>query len=160
VQARPPELLPYRLAVYAAFGLVCALLFFAILRSVVGDLYGRGPSAAGAPPSAMACLEDLDRLYAKVSARAVQPAPGGLETPLLAREWDLWSSRWQVELDQVSARCRLDEDRREPGLSDLASARESLEELRRELSRTGAAASQQARRVRDSLAAARAKLVH
>jgi hypothetical protein len=159
VHARPPELLPYRLAVYAAFGLVCALLFFAIFRSVVGDLYGRGPSE-GAPPSAMACLEDLDLLYAKVSARAVQPAPGGLEAPLLAREWDVWSSRWQVELDQVSSRCRLDEDRREPGLSDLASARESLEELRRELSRTGDAASQQARRVKDSLAEARAKLVH
>ncbi|HXN55374.1 MAG TPA: hypothetical protein VN874_03830, partial [Myxococcales bacterium] len=81
--AHPPELLPYRLAVYGAFGLVCALLFFAILRSVVGDLYGRDPSA-GTPPSPMACLEDLDRLYAQVSARAVQPAPGGLEAPLLA----------------------------------------------------------------------------
>jgi hypothetical protein len=157
VPAHPPELLPYRLAVYGAFGLVCALLFFAILRSVVGDLYGRDPSA-GTPPSPMACLEDLDRLYAQVSARAVQPAPGGLEAPLLAREWDLWSSRWQVELDQVSSRCRLDADRKDPALSDLASARESLEELRRELSRTGDAASEQARRVKDSLAAARLKL--
>ncbi|GAC1341772.1 MAG: hypothetical protein NVSMB23_13770 [Myxococcales bacterium] len=155
--ARPPELRKYRLAVYGAYGLVCALLFYALLRSVVGDLYGRGPSA-GAPPSATACLEDLDRLYAQVAARAVQPAPRGLEAPLLAREWDLWSSRWQVELDQVSARCQLDEDRKDPARADLASARESLEELRRELSRTGDAASQQARRVKDSLAAARLKL--
>ena len=38
---RPLELRPYRLAVYVAFGVVCAVVFTQLIRSVVGDLYGR-----------------------------------------------------------------------------------------------------------------------
>lgn len=153
---RPPELRPYRLAVYAAYGLVCALLFLALVRSVMSDLYGRhrGDLPQATP---LSCLEDLDRLYAQVSARAVQPAPRGLDTGLLAREWDLWSIGWQDELGRVSARCRLDEPSG-PAMTDLANAREGLEELRRELSRSGESVSAEARRVKDALGSAREKL--
>jgi hypothetical protein len=154
---RPLELRPYRYAVYAAYGVVCALLIFALFRSVIGDLYGRNRGNLGhATP--LSCLEDLDRLYAQVSARAVQPAPRGLDTGLLAREWDRWSIGWQNELAKVSARCGLD-DAREPALADLAVAREGLEDLRRELSRSGESVSEGARRVKDALAAAREKLI-
>lgn len=153
---RAPELRPYRIAVYVAYALVCAAFFLALVRSVTGDLYGR-PRGAQPQATPLACLEDLDRLYAQVAARAVQPAPRGLDTGLLAREWDRWSIGWQDELGRVSARCGLD-DAREPALEDLASAREGLEELRRELSRSGNSVSAEARRVKDALAAAREKL--
>jgi hypothetical protein len=159
VAARPAEFRPHRVAVYIAFGLVCGLLFLQLIRSVVGDLYGRPsfrPAEAGkATPTA--CLEDVDRLYHELAARAVQPAPRGLDQGLLAREWDLWARRWEAEIDSVSHRCSLG-DPREPALVDLASALESLEDLRRELARSGEQASEEARRVRDALAAAREKL--
>src|SRR5260370_1143675 len=61
---------------YCAYGLACAFLFAQILRSVVGDLYGRRLETA-TQQSPTACLEDIERLYGQISARAGQPAPGG-----------------------------------------------------------------------------------
>ncbi len=150
---RPPELKPYRLSVYATYGGVCALLFFLLLRSVIGDLYGKH-RAAGPQQTPTACLEDIDRLYSQLSARAVQPAPRGLDEGGLAREWDQWSRRWEDDLAAVSARCRLDEP---PGAAQqqLAEALAGIEELRRQLARSGEDAAEEARRVRESLAAAR-----
>lgn len=157
MSARPPELRPYRFAVYTAFALVCGLTFYVLVHSVAADLYGR---ASGKLPATtpLSCLEDLERLYAQVSARAVQPAPRGLDTGVLSREWDQWSARWQDELDRVSQRCGLD-DPRDPAVADLATAREGLDNLRRELSRSGESISEEAGLVKESLAAARPKLV-
>ena len=151
--ARPPELKPYRLGVYGLYGGFCALLFFLLLRSVIGDLYGKRP-AAGPQQSPTACLEDLDRLYGQLSARAVQPAPRGLDEGGLAREWDQWSRRWDDDVATVSARCRLDEPAG-AAQRQLAEALDGLEELRRQLTRSGDTAAGNARRVRESLAAAR-----
>ena len=156
---RPPELRPYRIAVYAAFGVVCAVLFFQLIRSVWGDLYGRPAFAAvqQRPSTTMACLEDLDRLYHQLAARAVMPAPRGLDQGLQAREWDLWARRWEQEIEVVSASCGLS-SAKDPVRADLAAAIEALEDLRRELSRSGEQTSEEARRVRDALGAAREKL--
>jgi hypothetical protein len=96
----------------------------------------------------------VDRLYAQLSARAVQPAPGGLEGGALGREWDLWTRRWEEEVARVSARCKLEGDP-DPARRQLAAAVEGLEELRRDLSRSGASASAEARQVKDALAQAR-----
>ena len=93
--ARDPTLRPYRVALYVVFGAFCAVLFLQLLRSVASDIYGHPPPAAP-QASATACLEDVDRLYAQLAARAVQPAPGGLEGGSLAREWDLWTRRWEA----------------------------------------------------------------
>ena len=82
---RDPALKPYRIAMYCAYGLACALLFAQILRSVVGDLYGRRLETA-TQQSPTACLEDIERLYGQISARAVQPAPGGLEGKALLED--------------------------------------------------------------------------
>ena len=129
------------------------MLFVQLLRSVASDIYGHPPPALP-QASATACLEDVDRLYAQLSARAVQPAPGGLEGGSLAREWDLWTRRWEDEVARVSARCKLDEGG-DPALRQLAAAVDGLEELRRDLSRSGESASAEARQVKDSLAQAR-----
>src|SRR5437867_11557143 len=128
---------------YCAYGAVCSVLFLQLIRSVVGDLYGhrREATAQQNPP---ACLDDVERLYAQLSARAVQPAPGGLEGGSLAREWDLWTRRWEDEVARVSARCKLDEGG-DPALRQLAAAVDGLEELRRDLSRSGESASAEAR---------------
>jgi hypothetical protein len=148
--------LPYRVAVYAAYGLVATALFVQLVRSVASDLYGHSPPV-GPRKTPLACLEEVDRLYAQLSARAVQPAPGGLESGGLAREWDDWTRRWEEDVDEVSDRCGLSDPADAPGRS-LAQAVEGLEALRRDLSRNGADAANEARQVKDSLTAARAQL--
>ena len=140
---------------YVAFGVVCSVLFVQLLRSVMGDLYGRRRDSA-AVQSPTACLEDVERLYAQISARAVQPAPGGLEGGALSREWDEWTRRWEDEMDRVSRRCSLSTgDEASQAISD---ALDGIEELRRRLSRSGEETAEEARRVKESLARARREL--
>lgn len=150
---RDPALRPYRLGVYVVYGLICAALFVQLLRSVVGDLYGRRPSDA-AQETPTACLEELERLYEALSARAVQPAPRGLESGALAREWDDWSRRWEDDTQRVSERCRLD-SARDPASASLSEALDGIEELRRRISRSGEDTAEDARRVKEALAQAR-----
>jgi hypothetical protein len=156
VPPRDPTLRTYRIALYALYGLFCSALFFLLVRSVASDLYGHAPAAVP-QASATACLDDVDRLYAQLSVRAVQPAPGGLEGGALAREWDLWTRRWEEEVARVSSRCELDHAR-DPARQQLAAAVDALEELRRDLSRSGESAADEARRVKDALAQARTLL--
>ncbi len=153
---RDPALKPYRIALYCVYGAACAVLFLQLVRSVVGDLYGRRRDAV-VQQSPTACLEDVERLYGQLSARAMQPAPGGLEGGALAREWDAWSRRWQDEVDRVSERCGSGSVN-EPGSRALADALDGIEELRRRLERSGADASEEARRVKDALTQARNEL--
>jgi hypothetical protein len=154
--ARDPALRRYRIGVYVAYGLVCTLFFVQLVRSVVGDLYGRRHDG-GARESATACLDDVERLYGELSARAVQPAPRGLESGALSREWDAWSRRWEDEIEGVSDRCRLDSSS-DPSSRHLAEALDAIEELRRKLSRSGEDASADARKVKEALAGARSAL--
>ena len=99
----------------------------------------------------------MERLYAQISARAVQPAPGGLEGGALAREWDAWARRWEDDLDSVSQRCRLDSSG-DAAARALSDALDGIEELRRLLSRSGADAAEEARKVKEALAQARREL--
>ncbi|HWE24943.1 MAG TPA: hypothetical protein VG496_13475 [Myxococcales bacterium] len=151
--ARDPTLRSYRVTLYVVYGAFCAVLFVQLLRSVASDIYGHPPPALP-QASATACLEDVDRLYAQLAARAVQPAPGGLEGGALAREWDLWTRRWESDVAQVSSRCELD-DPKDPARQQLATAVDALEELRRDLALSGESTSSQARQVKDALAQAR-----
>ena len=48
--------MPYRIAVYVAYGLVTGVLFLQLVRSVASDLYGHSPPA-GPPKTPLACLE-------------------------------------------------------------------------------------------------------
>ena len=153
---RDPALKGYRIAMYSAFGAVCAFLFVQMIRSVVGDLYGHRPPEA-AQQSPTACLEDVERLYAQISARAVQPAPGGLEGGALSREWDAWTRRWEDEVYSVGQRCSL-RSKDDPASRALAEALDGVEELRRRLARSGAEAAEEARRVKDALTQARREL--
>jgi hypothetical protein len=153
---RDPALKLYRIAMYCAYGALCAFLFAQILRSVIGDLYGRRAEAA-TQQGPTACLDDVERLYGQISSRAVQPAPGGLEGGALAREWDDWSRRWEEEVDRVNQRCGLGSGS-EPGSRALREALDGIEELRRRLYRSGADAAEEARRVKDALAQARREL--
>jgi hypothetical protein len=156
VAARDPTLRPYRVALYVVFGAFCAVLFWQLLRSVASDIYGHPPPAAP-QASATACLEDVDRLYAQLAARAVQPAPGGLEGGSLARELDLWTRRWEAEVARVSSLCELDHAR-DPARRRLAAAVDALEELRRDLALSGESTAGQARQVKEALTEARQML--
>lgn len=150
---RDPALRPYRVGVYLIYGAACAFLFAQLLRSVVVDLYGRRPPQV-AQQDPTACLDEMERLYGELSARAVQPAPLGLESGALSREWDDWSRRWEGDIDRVSLQCRLDSST-DPASAPLSEALDGIEELRRRLSRSGEDAAEDARRVKESLAQAR-----
>ena len=141
---------------YCVFGAICLFLFEQLLRSVIGDLYGHRPDTA-AQQSPTACLDDVERLFAQISARAVQPAPGGLEGGALAREWDEWTRRWENEVDRVSHRCSLGSSE-DPASRALEDALDGIEELRRRLSRSGAETAEEARRVKEALTTARREL--
>jgi hypothetical protein len=138
------------------YGLICCVLFAQLVRSVVGDLYGRRASDASQETPA-ACLDDVQRLYDQLSARAVQPAPRGLESGKLSEEWDQWARRWEDEVARVSLACRLDVPENAV-MQSLGEALDGIEDLRRRLSRTGEDAAENARRVKESLDAAREKL--
>ena len=155
-KARDPELRPYRIGVYAAYGLVCAFLFLQLLRSVTADLYGKRADSAPLQQSPAACLDDVERLYAQLSARALEPAPLKRGNDALARDWDAWSRRWEDEVARVSDGCRLDSS--DPAIRALGDALDGIEELRRRLSRSGEDAATDARRVQDALAEARRQL--
>ena len=144
------------MAVYLVYSLFSAALCALVLRSVTGELFGRAVPHGEAPPaSSAACVEDVERLFAALAARALDPAPGGLGSETRALDWDRWSQRWEDEVAAVSARCRLDAPPDQPR-RQLAAAVEALEDLRRELARSGQETSREARRVRESLDAARA----
>lgn len=138
---------------YAVYGLFCAVLFVQLIRSVMSDLYGK-PRLSARAETATSCLEDVQRLFDQLTARAVQPAPQGVEGGALAREWDQWSRRWEADVDGVSARCGLDapsDDARRA----LAEALDGLEQMRRRLSRSGEDAAAGARQVKEDLSNAR-----
>ena len=145
------------MAVYLVYGLACAFLFVVLIRSVTGDLYGKPRALSGPQQAATACLEDLHRLYDQLSARAVQPAPRGLESDGLAREWDAWQRRWDDDIERLSVRCQLATSQ-DPAAPHLTEALDGMEELRRRLARSGKDAAADARRVKEALAAARTLL--
>jgi hypothetical protein len=153
---RDPALKPYRVFVYSVYGLICVVLFGQLLRSVMSDLYG-GHAATATQQTEPACLEDLQRLYDQLSARAIEPAPRSLESGQLAREWDTWSRRWEDEVATVSSRCQL-EAPASPAARSMAEALDGIEELRRRLARSGEETSEEARRVKEALDSAKAQL--
>lgn len=153
---RDPALKPYRVFIYSVYGLACFVLFGQLLRSVMSDLYG-SRAATATQRSEPACLEDLQRLYDQLSARATEPAPHSLESAQLAREWDTWSRRWEEEVATVNGRCQLAAPV-SPAARSMAEALDGIEELRRHLSRSGEETSEEARRVKEALDSAKAQL--
>lgn len=150
---RDPAYRRYRVALYCVYGVICGAFFVQLVRSVMGDVYGRR-GAVGQQQSPSACLDDVERLYAQISARAVQAAPGGLGGDALSREWDAWSRRWEDDVERVGERCRIGG----PAGKALADALDGVEELRRRLSRSGEDAAEDARRVKEALAVARREI--
>lgn len=158
---RPPEFRKHRVAAYVAYGVLCAIVFGQLIRSVFGDLYGRPASADPRPTTPQVCLEEVERLSQQLVARAALPVSGA---PRLEdhpgeaeREWDRWARRWESEVAAVSTRCKLS-SAETPALQDLAAALDSLEDLRRELARSGEQTAATARKAREALAAARSKI--
>ena len=158
---RPPEFKKHRVAVYVAYGMFCAIVFAQLIRSVFGDLYGRPASTDPRPATPQVCLEEVERLSQQLVARAALPVAGAPrleDRPGEAEhEWDRWARRWETEVAAVSTRCRLS-SADTPALQDLATALESLEDLRRELARSGEQTAATARKAREALGAARVKI--
>jgi hypothetical protein len=161
VAPRPPEFKRHRVAVYVLYGIVCAVMFFQLIRSVSGDLYGQPASRDTRPATPQICLEEVERLAVQLGARAALPAPGapGHEeragTP--DEEWDRWARRWEADVTAVGERCKLGEAQTQP-MKELAAALEALEDLRRDVATSGEQTAATARRVRDLLGAARAQI--
>lgn len=158
---RPPEFKKHRVAVYVAYGVICAVVFSQLIRSVFGDLYGRPASVDTRPATPQLCLDEVERLSQQLVARAALPVAGGGQLEQRAgefeQEWDRWARRWETEVAAISDRCKL-ASADAPALQDLASALESLEDLRRELARSGEQTAATARKAREALAAARIKI--
>jgi hypothetical protein len=161
VAPRPPEFKKHRVAVYVAYGVVCAIVFAQLIRSVFGDLYGRPASTDPRPATPQLCLDEVERLAQQLAARAALPATGAPHLEQRAgepdQEWDRWARRWETEVAAISSRCQLSASD-SPALQDLAAALESLEDLRRELARSGEQTAATARKAREALAAARSKI--
>ena len=146
---------------YVAYGVVCVIVFFQLIRSVFADLYGRRPSPDDRPVTPHVCLEEVERLSLQLGARAALLAPGAPgheEHPGdQDQEWDRWARRWEVEVTAVSQRCKLS-NTEVPALQDLATALKALEDLRRDLARSGEQTAATARKASKALAAARARI--
>lgn len=158
---RPPEFRKHRVAVYLAYGVICAVVFSQLIRSVHLDLYGRPASTDTRPATPQLCLDEVERLSQQLVARAALPATGAPQLEQRGgepdQEWDRWARRWESEVAAISQRCGLSSTVA-PGLQDLAAALEALEDLRRELARSGEQTAATARKAREALAAARTKI--
>jgi hypothetical protein len=152
--ARDPALRPYRVTVIAVFLTLVSLFCFQLIKSVAYDLFGRPVPRAPQRAGAMACMDDLQRLF-----RGLQAHMGDIpDSAGATREFQAWSLRWEEELARVNARCHLDDPGDDPVGAELATAYGHLYELRRHAARCSDAGSAEASEVREALTRAR-KLV-
>jgi hypothetical protein len=123
-------------ALYFAVILVAASL---LIGSVVQNL--RAPARQRLPQNELpthamlrVCLTELEALHREQAQRAWGLASGVDRRDPLA-EWNTWARDWEIRVDDLSDRCRLDVDRAgEFGLAErreMAAARDAMMALHR-----------------------------
>jgi hypothetical protein len=154
VPTHPPELRPYRVAIYILFSLFTFTFIGSVIRSVWMDLYGRPPTPVVSQLSAEHCADEIDALHRDLDARMSMPL-----TPRTAKnrekfeqEWDRFTRAFEDRLHRVQTDCV---DQGAGGMSAavhdaMSTSVERLDTLRQHLARCG----QDGERERESLAAA------
>jgi hypothetical protein len=135
--ARDPRFRPFRIALWVVYLTVVAVAIGLTVRSVVKDLRGPARPAATLPTRAAVrvCLTELEGLNREQNERAWRLGTDLAEGGDAVRRWQLWSGAWEQRLDDLSSRCRLDTDDRDPGAfaarGELAAARDAVLRLHR-----------------------------
>jgi hypothetical protein len=138
VSGRDPRFRRYRASLWVIYFALVALGVGILVVSVGRAL--RGPprrGASGPLPTRAAlrvCLADLEALWQEQNERAWALA-GQLERPDPFASWALWARDWELRVDDLADRCRLDvTNPREEGYAErteLAAARDALLALHR-----------------------------
>jgi len=145
---------------YAIF-LVFTLAFIGLVaRSVWLDLYGKETSKGlqAEHPTVQACLDELDRLSAKLESRLSMPmtprAPRDAER--FRNDWDSFTREFEDRLHVIESRCidGVPADNANVRAAMAASA-ERLDSLRTHLARCGEEGEQEREAARDALASLR-----
>jgi hypothetical protein len=129
VNQRDPRLRPYRFLMWAAYLLAIALAIGAMVGSIGRSLSGARPHSKGALPTravARVCVEELAALNQELNQRAWRLGGeiGGADA---LERFATWSRDWELRLDDLSDRCRLDGS---PGAAGDFSGREELAQAR------------------------------
>ena len=168
---RDPRLRPYRAAMWVLYFAVILVAASLLIGSIVRNL--RGPERQKLaqnelPTRAMlrVCLTELEALHHEQSQRAWLLASGADRRDPIG-EWNAWAHDWEIRVDDLSDRCRLDVDRAgEFGLTErreMAAARDAMMALHRayaaqvnrfaeEQSQLAAGAAEAFRHARDAVA--------
>ncbi len=132
-----PRLRPYRTALWVLYFAIALAGIGLMATSVARSL--RGPPRAERTPGSLptraalrVCLADLELLYQEQNQRA-----WALGTEFEGKDplgaWNTWSRGWEVRVDDLSERCRLDAGGGEDtaARAELAGARDALLALHR-----------------------------
>ena len=117
---------------FAAVLLGIGLFAGSVMRNLKGP---ERPRSAGPLPTRAAlrvCMADLDALYREQNQRAWALGTE-LEDLDPVGAWVAWSRTWELRLDDLSDRCRLDQEGEDDGgaRAELAGARDALLALHR-----------------------------
>ncbi len=135
--ARDPRLRPFRIALWAIYLTVVAVAVALTIRSIVTSLRGPPRPSATLPTRAAVrvCLTELEALHKEQNERAWRLSSELADGAGAVRRWQAWSHDWEQRLDDLSGRCRLDADDREPtgfaGRKELAEARDAVRRVHR-----------------------------
>ncbi|HET9554614.1 MAG TPA: hypothetical protein VFP50_16735 [Anaeromyxobacteraceae bacterium] len=130
---RDPRYRPYRVALWVVWFVAITLSIGTVVVNVVRHLSGpHRPAATAALPTRMSlrvCVKELEQLNREQNERAWRlGADVGEEGALAA--FDAWSRDWEIRVDDLADRCRLDASEPDPqgfgGRRELAAARDAV----------------------------------
>lgn len=137
MRQRDPKLRPYRAAMWVTYFVALLLGIGLFTGSVMRNLRGpdRPPRTAGPLPTRAAlraCMGDLEALYREQNERA-WALGSELEQPDPIGRWVAWAKGWELRVDDLSDRCRLDQGSGQDSgaRAELAGARDALLALHR-----------------------------
>ncbi len=138
MSARDPRLRPYRAALWIAYFAVILAGVGLMAVSVARSLRSPPRPARSSDPlptraALRVCLADLELLAREQNQRAWAFGTE-LEAPDPFASWNAWAREWELRLDDLSDRCRLDASTRgDEGAAraELAAARDALLALHR-----------------------------
>lgn len=134
---RDPKLRPYRMALWAVYFGVVAVVGGLMVWSVARNLTHASVVHHGGPlPTRAAlrvCLTDLDGLWREQNQRAWSLSEWANKADPV-RAWNDWSKEWEAKVADLSDRCHLDTESSDEGWAqrqELAAARDAMLALHR-----------------------------
>lgn len=127
---------PFRVTLYALFLVFTAVFVSLIARSIYLDLFSKGPTTQMRVehPTVQNCVDELERLFKKLSTRSAFPASAGE-----AGDWERFSREFEDALDEFQSKCVNDPASESEVDVRIAISQTAgqLENLRQHLSRCG-----------------------